>query len=258
MKGHGELRLVAVASLLCAVLALLIPVTAFALVFAAPLVLFLPGYAITAAAFARRGLAWPQFLLLSIALSLATLVLGSLLLNYLGGIHPLSWAILLVLVVLAACRIAAVRRGKVAKAPAWPRPRARPRGPQLAMLLGAAAMVVVALALSSSAVPAKDALGYTQLWILPAAGSGGSEAQVGVRSEQQSSIDFDLRVRIGASGLVRRSLRLAPGETRLIKLQAPPGSHGVVPIVATLLRHNRPFKVYRRVKGSLLAPREPR
>jgi hypothetical protein len=255
MKGHGELRLVAAASLLCAILALLIPITAVALVFAAPLVLFLPGYAITAAAFARRRLAWPQSLLLSIALSLATLVLGSLLLNYLGGIHPLSWAILLVLVVLAACRIAAMHRGTVAKGPAWPRPRSRPRGPQLAMLLGAVAMVALALVLGSSAVPAKDALGYTQLWILPAAGSGGSEAQVGVRSEQQTSVDFDLRVRIGATRLVRRSFRLAPGETRLVGLRAPPGSSGVVPVVATLLRHNRPFKVYRRVKGSLLAPR---
>ena len=52
-----------------------------------------------------------------------------------GGIHPLSWAILLCLVVLGACRVAALRRGGSAKGPAWPRPR--PRGPQLAMLLGA-------------------------------------------------------------------------------------------------------------------------
>jgi hypothetical protein len=252
MKGHGDLRLLAAAALLCAVLALLIPLSGVALVFAAPLVLILPGYAITAAAFARRGLPWPQFLLLSLALSLATLVLGSLLLNYAGGIHPLSWAILLLLVVLGACRVAAMRRGDSAKGPAWPRPR--PRGPQLAMLLGAVAMAVVALVLGSSAVPAKDALGYTQLWILPTAGSGGSKAQVGVRSEQQSSVNFDLRVRIGADRLLRRSFRLAPGETRLVKLRAPPGSSGVIPVVATLLRHNRPFKVYRRVKGSLAAP----
>jgi hypothetical protein len=126
------------------------------------------------------------------------------------------------------------------------------------MLLGAVAMAIVALVLGSSAVPAKDALGYTQLWILPAAGSDGSEAQVGVRSEQQASVDFDLLVRIGADRLVRRSFRLAPGETRLVRLRASPGSSGVVPVVATLLRHNRPFKVYRRVKGSLVSPRESR
>lgn len=255
MRGHGDLRLVAALTLLCALLALLIPVDGVALVFAVPLVLVLPGYAITAASFARRRLAWPQFLLLSIALSLATLVLGSLLLNYLGGIHPLSWALLLVLVVFAACRVAAVRRDKTSVGPSWPRPRLR--GLEVAMVLGGAAATVVAIVLSSSTVPVGDAIGYTQLWVLPEAGSDGREVQVGVRSQQQVSTDFDLRVRIGTEALVRRSFRLAPGETRLVKLRAPPGSEGTVPVIATLLRHNRPFSVYRRVRGSLVAPRGP-
>lgn len=255
MRGHGDLRLVAAAAGLCAVLALLIPLDGIALVFAAPLVLLLPGYAITAAAFARRPLAWPQFLLLSIALSLAVLVLGSLLLNYAGGIHPLSWGLLLVAVVFAACRVAAVRRDKTSRGPSWPRPRLRRL--EVAMVLAGVAAAVVAIALSSSTVPVGDAIGYTQLWILPQAGTEGHEVQVGVRSQQQASTDFDLRVRIGADALVRRSFRLAPGETRLIKLRAPPGSEGTLPVIATLLRHNRPFSVYRRVKGSLLAPRGP-
>jgi uncharacterized membrane protein len=256
VKGHGDLRLAAAAALLCAALALLIPIDGIALVFAAPLALFLPGYAITAASFGRRGLAWPQFLLLSLALSLATLVLGSLLLNYLGGIHPLSWALLLLLVVFGACRIAAVQRGPSGGGPHWP--RLRPGAPQLVMLLGAAALTVGALVLGSAAVPAGDALGYTQLWVLPEAGSAGHEVQVGVRSEEQSSTSYDLRVRIGVDGLARRSFRLAPGETRLVRLRAPAGNSGVVPVVATLLRHNRPFSVYRRAKGSLVAPRESR
>jgi uncharacterized membrane protein len=252
VRDHGDLRLAAAAALLCALLALLIPVDGIALVFALPLTLILPGYAITAAAFARRRLAWPQLLLLSIALSLAVLVLGSLLLNYVGGIHPLSWAILLVLVVLAACRAAALRRGKAGVGPSWPRPRLR--GLEIAMVLGGVAAAVVAIVLSSSTVPVGDAIGYTQLWALPEAGSDGHEVQVGVRSQEQATTDFDLRVRIGPEALVRRSFRLAPGETRLIKLRAPPGSEGTLPVIATLLRHNRPFSVYRRVKGSLVAP----
>ncbi len=255
MRGHGDLRLAAAAALLCALLALLIPVDGIALVFAMPLALVLPGYAITAAAFARRPLAWPQFLLLSIALSLAVLVLGSLLLNYLGGIHPLSWAVLLVLVVLAAGRAAALRRGKAGRGPSWPRPRLRRL--EIAMVLGGVAAAVVAIVLSSSTVPVGDAIGYTQLWVLPQAGTEGREVQVGVRSQQQVSTNFDLRVRIGQDALVRRSFRLAPGETRLVKLRAPPGSSGTLPVIATLLRHNRPFSVYRRVKGSLVAPRGP-
>jgi uncharacterized membrane protein len=253
MRGQGDLRLVAAAAVLCAVLALLIPVDGVALVFAVPLALFLPGYAITAAAFAKRPLAAAQFLLLSLALSLATLVLGSLVLNYLGGIHPLSWALLLLLVIFAACRVAAVRRGASSKGVQLP--RLRLGGLQAAMLLGAVAATAVALVLSSTTVPADNALGYTQLWILPQPGSAGSKARVGVRSQQQTSIDYDLRVRIGNNVVLRRSFRLAPGETRLVKLRAPPGTEGTVPVIATLLRHNRPTKVYRRVKGSLTAPR---
>ena len=252
MRGHGDLRLVTATALLCALLALLIPFDGIALLFAVPLTLVLPGYAISAAAFAQRKLAWPQFLLLSIALSLAVLVLGSLLLNYLGGIHPLSWALLLVAIVLGACRVAAVRRGKTGKGVSWPRPRLR--GLEIAMVLGGVMAAVVAVALSTSTVPSGDALGYTQLWVLPEAGSDGHEVQVGVRSQEQASTDFDLRVRIGPETLVRRSFRLAPSETRLIKLRAPPDSEGTLPVVATLLRHNRPFSVYRRVKGSLGAP----
>jgi hypothetical protein len=256
VRGQKDLRLAVALSALCAVLALLVPAGGVALVFAAPLTLFLPGYSITAAAFARRDLEWPQFLLLSIALSLATLVLGSLLLNYAGGIHPLSWAVLLLLVVLGACRAAALRRGASGTASRWP--RFRPRGPQAAMLLAAAVATVAALVLGFSTVPAEDAVGYTQLWVLPAAGSKGSEAQVGVRSQEQASVDFDLRVRLGAERLVKRSFRLAPGETRLLRLRAPPGSTGTMPVIATLLRHNRPTSVYRRVKGSLVAPPVPR
>jgi uncharacterized membrane protein len=256
MKGQKDLRLVVALSVLCAVLALVVPVDGVALVFAAPLALFLPGYAITAVAFGHRKLPWPQFLLFSIALSLATLVLGSLLLNYLGGIHPLSWAVLLLLVVLGCSRGAALRRGVTGSGPSLPRPR--PRGIEAAMLTGAGLAAIAALVLGFSSVSSEDAVGYTQLWVLAEAGSRGSEAQVGIRSQEQSSVAYDLRVRVGTEGLVKRSFRLAPGETRLVKLRAPAGSESSVPVIATLLRHNRPFSVYRRVKGSLVAPPEPR
>lgn len=256
MRGQGDLRLAAAAALLCAVLALLIPIDGVALVFAVPLLLFLPGYAIASAAFAKRPLGRPQLLLLSIALSLTTLVLGSLVLNYLGGIHPLSWALLALLVVFVSCRVAAVRRGATAKSSGLP--RLHLGGLEAAMLVAAIAAAAAALILASTTVPAGDALGYTQLWILPQAGSRGSEAQVGVRSQQQTTVDYDLRVRIGDERLVKRSFRLAPGETRVVRLRAPPSTGGTVPVIATLLRHNRPTKVYRRVKGSLTAPRGPR
>lgn len=256
MRGHKDLRLACALAVACAVLALLIPFDGIALVFAIPLALVLPGYALVAAAFARRDPPRPYVLLLSLALSLATLTLGGLVLNYLGGVHPLSWALLLLLVVLAGCGTAAVRRGPPSATlrRSWP----HPGGAQLALLIAAAAAAAAAIVLAATTVPNDDALGYTQLWILPQAGSQGREAQVGVRSEEQKPARFDLRIRLGDYRVVKRSFRLQPGEDRVVKLRAPPAASGVVPVVATLLRHNRPFKVYRRVKGSLVASPEQR
>jgi len=256
MRGHGDLRLVAALALLCAALALLIPFTGVAAIFAVPLALLLPGYAIAAAAFAQRQLEWALFFVLGIALSLAILILGSLLLNYVGGIHPLSWAALLVAITFVACLIAARRRGPTDRGPRWPRPRPGALGTIL--LLGGAVAAIAAIVLSASTVPSGDAIGYTQLWILPQAGTKGHEAQVGVRSQQQASLDYDLRIKIGEDEVVKRSFRLAPGETHVVHVRAPAGSEGVLPVIATLLRHNRPTSVYRRVKGSLVAPQEPR
>lgn len=251
MRGHKDLRLLAALAPTCAALALLIPLALPALVFAAPLALFLPGYAIAAAAFAGRDLSAPHRILFGVALSLAVLVLGSLLLNYLGGLHPLSWAILLVLVTLAGCRAAALRRRRAGGAPV--RLRLRLGGIEALLLLGALVVGAGAVALANSTAPAERALGFTQLWVLPRAGSGGSEAQVGVRSQQQAPQRYDLRVKVGDDKVVRRSFRLAPGEARLVDVSAPAGAVGRLPVVATLLRHNRPFEVYHRVRGSLVA-----
>lgn len=267
MRGQRDLRLVVALSVLCALLAFLLPLEGLALVFVMPLALLLPGYAITAAAFARRELEWPQSLLFSLALSLTTLVLGSLLLNYVpGGIRGLSWTLFLLAVVLACSRAAALRR----RGRSVPLRLQRPRfgGLEIGLLAGGLATAAAAVILASSTVPAKEAIGYTQLWVLPEAGSQGSEAQVGVRSQEQDPVDYDLRIRVGRFGpevppprsgsvtreVVRRSFRLDPGETHLIRLDAPADStEARVPVVATLLRHNRPYTVYRRVRGWLVA-----
>ena len=85
MRGHRDLRLLAALSVPCAVLAIVVPVEAIALLFAVPLALFLPGCALTAVTFARHPIEWPQRLVFSVGFSLATLALGALLLNYMPG-----------------------------------------------------------------------------------------------------------------------------------------------------------------------------
>lgn len=253
MRGHGDLRLAAWGSLFCAALALALPWPTVSLVFAAPLALAMPGYAIVAAAFARHDLDWPRLALLSVALSLATLALGALLLNYApAGIHGFSWAVLLVLVTLGGCYSAARRRDR--KKAALRLPRLRLRRLKLVLALGGLVAAIVAVVLANTTLPATPALGFTELWILPVPESSRSEAQVGVRSEEQRVTEFDLGVRIGKQ-LVKRSFVLQPGEETTVHVGppiAPAGSR--VPVVATLLLDSDPSYVYRRVQSTLTAP----
>lgn len=262
MRGQRDLRLALGVAALCALAALAIPVGILSLLFVAPLTLFLPGYAIAAAVFARRKIERPQLLVLSLALSLTTLVGGGLLLNYTpGGVRPLPWALLLVLVVAAGCRAAAVRRIPLPPGRAWRRPPVRRRDAGLAA--GGLLLAAIAVGLAMTTLPASDARGYTQLWLLPAPGSSRTEAQVGVRSDEQRATRFDLRIKVGPAAsapagatpeVTRRSFTLKPGEARVVRVGPPPGAAGTeAPVVASLLRHSDPYAVYRRVRGWLTA-----
>jgi len=255
VRGHRDLRLVVAAAALCALVALLFPSEAVRLVFAAPLALFLPGYAIAAANFARRELDRPRMLLASLVLSLSALVLAALLLNYApGGIRALSWALILLAIVLGCARAAALRRPRAATAPQRPR-RSRPAPVALALGGLGIAAAAAALVLSASTVPADEAVGYTELWVLPQGPAASGDFQVGVGSEEQHTVPYDLLIQVGERPLIRRSFVLDPGATRVVRLDtgAAPGA-APVPVVATLLRQNQTDEIYRRVKNWIPAP----
>lgn len=260
MRGHRDLRIAAALALVCALLAPLLPVEVLSLLFALPLAFYLPGYALTAATFARHPIERPQLLLLSLGLSLCVLALGALLLNYVpGGIGPVSWAVLLVLVVLNGCRVAALRRPKArAGAKAMARPKLRLTATAAGLLAGALLCTTAALALTFTTTSAMHADGYTALWLLPPtpkdARQGG--ARVGVNNEEQKRVNYQLQVRVGnlPSEVVRR-FSLDPGETRVLKLAPPaPTSNGAVAVEARLFRRDKPGNVYRSVAGWLTEP----
>jgi hypothetical protein len=257
MRAHRDLERVAAAAVLCALVAVLVPLEAIRILGALPLALFLPGYAITAASFGPRRLETPQLLLLSVAMSLIALVVASLFLTLLpGGLNTVSWAVLLVVIVLAACRGAAVRRG--------PRARRRPgRGrPRLGVLdagfLGAAALLAAAaIVLSQVSFSATDADGYTALWMLPTAGKDAVE--IGVTSARQASGRFRLEVKTepGAAPAIAK-FRLDPGDERVFTV--PVGSRQAgrsVPVVASLYKAGEPHRLYRRVNSWLSGGAHP-
>jgi Protein of unknown function (DUF1616) len=257
MRGHRDLWIVTGLALLCALLAPLLPIDVLSLLFALPLALFLPGYALTAAIFARREIGRAQVWVLSAGLSLAVLALGALLLNYVpSGIGPVSWAVLLLLVVLNGCRVAALRRpGPTGDNRARPWPQLRFTAAGAGLLLGALACTTVALAITFDTHSAPHADGYTAMWLLPPtpsdAPAGG--ARIGVESEQQSRTAYRLQIRIGGRAEeIVRSFSLNPGETRVLKLQ--PRVPSAAPIKAKLFLQSEPGDVYRRVSGWLAKP----
>lgn len=264
MRGHRDLRIAVGLALICALLAPLLPVEVLSLLFALPLAFFLPGYALTAATFARRPIERPQLLLLSLGLSLCVLALGALLLNYVpGGIGAVSWTLLLLLVVLNGCRVAALRRPATRSggaALAWPGLRLTATGAGL--LIAAVLCATAALAVTFTTTSAKHADGYTALWLLPPAPKdapvGG--ARIGVNSEEQKPADYRLQVRVGdRPGQIVRRFSLDPGQTRVLKLKPPePGSAQPVAVKALLFRKNKSGNVYRRVSGWLAEPKPSR
>lgn len=265
MRGHRDLGLATCLTLLCAAMAPLLPVEVISLLFALPLTLFLPGYALTAAIFARRRVGPAQFAVLSLGLSLCVLALGALLLNYVpGGIGPVSWAVLLALVVLAGCRAAALRRPaprKVTDNQGWL--RLHLTAGSGAFLVGALLCTATALALSFTTMSAKHANGYTALWLLPPtpADSATGGARIGVSSEEQKRTAYLLRVRVsGRPAEIVRSFSLDPAETRVLKLaptqQRPSGAPARVS--AMLFLQRKPGRAYRRVSGWLAQPQAAR
>jgi uncharacterized membrane protein len=247
MRGHGDLEAAVGGAALCALLALALPFDLLRVLIGAPLLFFLPGYAITAAAFARGHIERSHFLVFSVGLSLAVLALGALILNYLpGGVRAGWWAVLLFLVVLGACRGAALRRARRAGAPvAWNVPQANRA--QVGLLAGGALLAVAAVVLAFVPLSATNAIGYTEIWIQPLEASEGPGVRIGVGSGERDDSTYRLVVEFGeGEGEATRGLALAPGQKLVLELQppdtSPAATPGAVPtpVTATLYKEDSP------------------
>jgi uncharacterized membrane protein len=254
LRGHDDLALASGAALGFAFLAVVVPFEIVSMLFAAPLALFLPGYALTAAAFGSRLPPLPQLVVLSIGLSLATLVVGALALNYVpGGIGEASWALLLVAVVLGGAVVAARRRQGPADLPRRPSRLLLGR-PDTLYLAGALVVAAIAMGLGWTTLPAENAIGYTQLWMLPS--EDGQGVRVGVVSQEKEATEYGLQLRSGnGAAPVTTRVALVPGEEHVfnVPVEAAPGGKPV-PVVALLYREDEPLVVYRRVTGSVSPP----
>jgi uncharacterized membrane protein len=251
MRGHRDLQAACLAAIVCALVAALVPLGFVRLAAGLPLTLFLPGYAIVAAAFGSRELAAPKRIMLSVAVSLMVLAPGAFVLNIFPfGLETASWAVLLPLVVIAACCGAALRRqqprGGSAGRPALPRPATG------SLVLGAlaAAIALGALALSEKPLPAENAKGFTALWMLPTDKREDTVA-IGVDSNQHKPRSYRLRVSLGKDQSKIYRVELDPGEERVYEVDVPPKPVGRTHVVASLYKAGEPQRLYRRVTSWL-------
>jgi uncharacterized membrane protein len=250
MRRHRDLELVAGAAIACAVLALAIPLELLSLLFLLPLALLLPGYAIAAASLRHWQPEPPQRLAVSLGLSLATLALGSLLLNYLGGLRPLPWVLLMLVVTLGGCRFAAISRRPLER-----RQRRRLRRPRSLALVPTLMVTVGLLAAAGSValafhpVGAGHVVGYSELWLR--GGESPEAVAIGIGNEEHEATRYGLIVKFGGAARTQvRRLDLDPGERVLVPVPVEARRRaGPIPVEAVLYRERFPNQPYREVSG---------
>ena len=223
-----------------------------------PLVLVLPGYALTAATFAKRPLGIPERIVLSLGLSLVLVIVGGLLLNWTPfGLSAVSWTVLLSSLTLGSCLVAlARRRGHSLAAPDWSEIGRGGWTPRQSLLLGLAAVIAIgAIALSNVGAQRQTSAGFTQLWIRPTDGTAtDSTIRLGVSNMESTAMQYRLVVSVDAKVVkVWPAIDLAPHENwagilLLPPAKSPAGTAASSRMVeADLYRAHAPETIYRHV-----------
>jgi uncharacterized membrane protein len=232
-------------------------------VFAVLLLVVLPGYSLMSALFPGRQLDWPRRLLLILGLGLSTSILLALLLNLtnevsFGGLRSWTWTLGLLIAVCSGCAVAGERRRRAGITGAGSTFTIRRiRRGNLGVLFVALAIFSGAIAFARTPLAAKNALGYSAVWLLPATQGQTNAVRVGVTNGEQHAASYRLVLRIANKIVYSRRLQnLAPGENFAagVKLNR---SHraGATLVVASLYLRDRPGSVYR--EATLSLPRRP-
>lgn len=230
-------------------------------ILALPLVLVVPGYALTLALLPRLRLGAGERLVLSLGLSLALAALGGFVLNWTPwGLRPQPWAVLLALTTLASGAVAGARRAVPARvgvpegrgAPGSPvamHPSSGSRAPLPALLLALATVVAGAAWWTARGGAVQQAsAGFTQLWVLPAAGGDALTVRLGVHSREPAPVSYRLRLEVEGA-LIREwpAVTLDPGEQWEAVATLSPSQGAAGPIKAVLYRADAPATAYRHV-----------
>ncbi|MCU0490149.1 MAG: DUF1616 domain-containing protein [Chloroflexaceae bacterium] len=202
-----------------------------------PFVLLLPGYTLLAALQPQQhGLPVQRFML-SVAVSLALVVLVGLFINAVGlPVTMNSWFVVLAGVVVGAALVALARRGNS------PIPRFPAFEPLGAVIIALAAVAVgMAVNMAAASDSSRPTTNFTQLW---ATGSAAAGFEIGVKNGEGTPVTYRV-VLVDANGAALQSwdaVSLNHGESWQVQVQ-PAGRAEV-----HLFRSDAPDQRYRRVE----------
>jgi uncharacterized membrane protein len=225
--------------------------------FGLPLILVIPGYALTALLWGRQPLGAPERAVLSIGISLALAALSAILLDWTPlGIGGGQQTLLLGLVALAAIVTVLVRNlgrrdgRSEAGARAARRAFTSIRWRQ-ALLFGiAVAIVASAVAYSAQSALQPHGAGFTQSWIHVQDAKTGA-VEIGLENDERQGQTYRLQLTFNNRPINEwKDVRLEPGQQWSANLSLPQsGGQGIAELA--VYRSDQPTTVYRKVRVSL-------
>ena len=182
-----------------------------------PMVLLISGHTLLRAIGIRAD-SPVEHLIYAIGASLVAGIAGGFVLNALGLMTPLGWAIWYLVVVTSASALA-IRRFGAVDPPAWPDP-VPIRAPHVIAFALAASLTTGAYALAVHNETKQQQFKYTEFWMVPSPDRG--SLSLGIRSEEENKLRFDVEVAVdGLPFAVFRSVEIVPGELWTQKIPVP-------------------------------------
>ena len=216
------------------------------LALALPLLLLFTGHSVLRA-LGPIATSMTEHAVCAVGASIAIALAGGFLLNRLGALVPLGWALWLLTVVGGSAAVALWRRRPLdVRLVAWSLPNLRPR--HLAMIGLAAAIMGGAYGLAARDEASQQEFKYVDFWIVGGAGAPGALI-VGVKSAELEPQVFDIEVtRAGQVVAVWQAIPLAPGQTWTRSLSLSIDAQRSQKVYARLYGHND-GKVHRQVSA---------
>jgi uncharacterized membrane protein len=211
-----------------------------------PLVLLLPGYALSTLLPAESPVPGPGNRLLwramwAVGLSLTVTVLGGLLLNVTpAGLTRVSWTVSLAALTMLTLAVTALSRACRSRADMGSAERPRILPVPSARVRTAAAYALCALVMTGASVGLAEvsagwrhSQGFVQLWLLPARDRTAGQATLGIRSAYPQAQAFHLLLRSGTRAVDTWDMTLAPGQTWQMAVPVSPGQHLTAQLTAS-------------------------